>query len=419
MLQLKLMHIRRLNLRHFRTYEHLELDLPAKPVLLLGANAQGKTSLLEAIAYLALGRSPLTHRDHHLIRWDAVESAMPFAHLQAQVAHPQREERLEIALEWRRLSNGRRRMHKQIKIDQRSVRLADLAGHLNVVCFLPEDLTLVTGSPSERRGYLDNLLSQVYSTYVEVHSAYRNAVSRRNALLRHMRERGSDPLQLVPLEEKLVRMGVTVSMYRRRVIRELTAHVNRLHQEMTGDSAWLQLAYQPKFEALQPPDIDLETGELPPLEDESSLDVESLYEAYRASFEQHRQEELERGVTTVGPHRDEFRFVSNGRDVGTFGSRGQQRTAVLALHLAELRWLQNATGETPVLLMDEVLAELDRNRRGYLLDLLKHVEQTILTTTDAELFPSRFRDQAAIYRVAASAVNTISAADITPSAPWD
>jgi DNA replication and repair protein RecF len=413
------MHIRRLNLRHFRTYEHLELELPSKPVLLLGANAQGKTSLLEAIAYLALGRSPLTHRDHHLIHWHAVESAMPFAHLQAQVVHPEREEVLEIALEWRKLSNGQRRTQKQIKIDQRSVRLSDLAGHLNVVCFLPEDLTLVTGSPSERRRYLDDLLSQVYSTYVEVHSAYRSAVSRRNALLRHMREHGSDPLQLVPLEEKLVRMGVTVSMYRRRVIRELTAHVNQLHQEMTGEGAWLQLAYQPNFEALQPPNINLETGELPSGEDESSLDVESLYDAYRASFQSHRQEELARGLTIVGPHRDEFSFVSNGRDVGTFGSRGQQRTAVLALRLAELRWLQQATGESPVLLMDEVLAELDRARRGYLLNLLEDVEQTILTTTDAELFPSRFREKAAIYRVAGGDVSPASPSDITPGAPWD
>jgi DNA replication and repair protein RecF len=414
------MHIRRLTLRHFRTYEHLELELPAKPVLLLGANAQGKTSLLEAIAYLALGRSPLTHRDHHLIHWDAVESAMPFAHLQAHVVHPQREELLEIALEWRTLSNGNRRTQKQIKIDQRSVRLADLAGHLNVVCFLPEDLTLVTGSPSERRRYLDDLLSQVYATYVEVHSAYRSAVSRRNALLRHMRDHGgSDPLQLVPLEERLVRMGVTVAMYRRRVIRELTMHVNRLHQEMTGDGAWLQLAYQPNFEALRPPDINPETGELPAIEDEAALDVESLYDAYRASFQQHRQEELHRGVTVVGPHRDDFTFMSNGRDVGVFGSRGQQRTAVLALRLAELHWLQKATGETPVLLMDEVLAELDRSRRGYLLNLLEDVEQTILTTTDAELFPSRFRERAAIYRVAGGAVSGMSPDDIAPGAPWD
>jgi DNA replication and repair protein RecF len=413
------MHIRKLSLRHFRTYEHLKLELPAKPVLLLGANAQGKTSLLEAIAYLALGRSPLTHRDHHLIRWDAVESAMPFAHLRAQVVHPEREEALEIALEWRTLANGNRRTQKQIKIDQRSVRLADLAGHLNVVCFLPEDLTLVTGSPSERRRYLDDLLSQVYSTYIEVHSAYRNAVSRRNALLRHMREHGSDPLQLVPLEEKLVRMGVTVSMYRRRVIRELTAHVNPLHQEMTGDRAWLQLGYRPNFEALQPPEIDLETGELPPGEDEASLDVEALYDAYRASFQAHRQEELARGLTIVGPHRDEFSFISNGRDVGTFGSRGQQRTAVLALRLAELRWLQKATGESPVLLMDEVLAELDRARRSYLLNLLENVEQTILTTTDAELFPSRFREKAAIYRVAGGDVSAVTLEDVTPGSPWD
>jgi len=394
------MHIRSLSLRQFRTYNRLELDLPAAPILLLGANAQGKTSLLEAMAFLALGSSPLTGTDQHVIHWNAVDAEMPFAHIRAEVVHQDRTETLEIALERKHLSNGTWRMQKSIRIDQRTVRRADLAGHLNIVIFLPEDLTLVHGSPSGRRRYLDNLLSQVYPTYVDITTVYQSAVSRRNALLRHLRENGGDPLQLAPLEERIVRTGVTISLYRKQVLRELSAHIDHLHRDLTGGEAWLQLQYEPSIEPVSPLAPRAEIGSLPGEPDEEQVDVEILYEAYRQLLAARRHVEIQRGMTLVGPHRDEVRFVSNGRDMGTFGSRGQQRTAVLALHLAELNWLEAITGESPVLLLDEVLAELDRARRNYLLELLGSVEQTMLATTDAEMFPDSFRQRVTTYHVA-------------------
>ena len=396
----RLMHIQSLSLRQFRTYNRLELDLPAAPILLLGANAQGKTSLLEAMAFLALGSSPLTTADQHVIHWNAAEAEMPFAHIRAEVVRKDRTETLEIALERKRMSNGSWRMQKSIRIDQRTVRRAELAGHLNIVLFLPEDLVLVHGAPSGRRRYLDNLLSQVYPTYIDVYSAYQNAVSRRNALLRHLREHGGDPLQLEPLEERIVRSGVTVSLYRRRVLHELTVQIDRLHRDMTGGKEWLQLRYEPSFDPVRPPEISVQLDALPEVLPEKPVDIEALYETYRRALAQRRHIEIQRGMTLVGPHRDEVRFISNERDVGTFGSRGQQRTAVLALHLAELRWLETITGESPVLLLDEVLAELDRARRSHLLELLNGVEQTILATTDAEMFPDSFRERATTYQVA-------------------
>lgn len=394
------MHIRSLSLRQFRTYNRLELDLPAAPILLLGANAQGKTSLLEAMAFLALGSSPLTTADQHVIHWNAAEAELPFAHIRAEVVRSDRMETLEIALERKHMSNGSWRMQKSIRIDQRAVRRADLAGHLNIVLFLPGDLALVHGAPSARRRYLDNLLSQVYPTYIDVHSAYQNAVSRRNALLRHLREHGGDPLQLEPLEERIVRSGVTVSLYRKRVLHELTVQIDRLHRDLTGGKEWLQLQYEPSFDPVRPPAVTAHLGALPEVPPEEAADIEALYEAYRRALAQRRQIEIQRGVTLVGPHRDEVRFISNERDVGTFGSRGQQRAAVLALHLAELHWLEVVTGESPVLLLDEVLAELDRARRSYLLELLNGVEQTVLATTDAEMFPQSFRDRVTTYEVA-------------------
>jgi len=388
-------------------YNRLELDLPAAPILLLGANAQGKTSLLEAIAYLSLGRSPLTSTDQHLIHWNSVQADLPFAHLQAEVIRRNRVDFIEIALQHKALSNGHARLEKKIKLNQSVIRRADLAGHLNVVMFMPEDVTLPGGPPSGRRRHLDDLLSQVYPDYVEALSDYQTAASRRNALLRHLREFGGDVAQLAPLEAVLVRTGVSISLYRRRLINALTFYADRLHQDLTGGLAWLKVQYQPNFDPLRPPAIDYQMGLVSQAVDEPPVNVDALHEAYREMFNRRRRQEIERGMTLIGPHRDEVRFVSDGVDIGTFGSRGQQRTAVLALRLAALRWLAQETGEAPVLLLDEVLAELDRARRGYLLDLLGDVEQTILATTDAEMFPDAFRQKTMLLEVSGGIITPL------------
>ncbi len=388
------MHVRTLSLRNFRLYSRLELDLPAAPILLLGANAQGKTSLLEAIACLALGRSPLTATEQHLIHWGAIEAGMPFAHIQAEVVKKNRVEQLEIAMERSSMAGGHTRLDKRLRVDRRAVRRADLAGHLNVVLFLPEDVGLVGGPPAGRRRYLDDLLSQVYPDYIQQLGTYQEALLRRNALLKHLREDGGDPSQLDPLEFQLSQYGVGVSFYRQRLIHALTHYADRLHRELTGGAAWLQLQYQPNFDLLRPPAMNVQLGLMPELAPESFPDVKELQAAYLKTLQRQRSQEIRQGTTLLGPHRDELRFTSEGVDLGIFGSRGQQRTAVLALRLAELRWLQEVTGEAPVLLLDEVLAELDLARRGYLLKQISGVEQTILATTDAEMFPAEFRQQA-------------------------
>ena len=200
-----------------------------------------------------------------------------------------------------------------------------------------------------------------------------------------------------------MRAGVTISLYRKRLIEAMEPTIDRLHRELTGDEAWLKLEYRPNLgEGHQ-----FENGQGEAL-GAPAVDIEALYEAYRQRLLETRPREITRGVTLVGPHRDEVRFISNGRDLGIYGSRGQQRTAVLALHLAELAWLQQITGESPVLLLDEVLAELDHARRSYLLQALQGIEQTILATTDVELVPHSYRDQATIFNVAAGLIQRIS-----------
>ncbi len=390
------MYIQTISLRHFRTYARLELELPPAPVLLLGGNAQGKTSLLEAMAYLATGRSPLTTTERHLVNWGAVEAGTPFAVASAEVVRTDRRERIEIALQRMPTVQGGERLAKKIRLDGRTIRRADLAGHLNVVLFLPEDVALVGGPPAGRRRHLDDLLAQVSADYVRALGRYQTALSRRNALLRHLRDEGGDVGQLLPLEAVLAETGVLISLHRRRLLRRLTRLADRYHQEITGGE-WLRLRYAPNFDPLRPPDLAAQ----PPLLDEveSEPGREALVAAYHRRFEEERRREIQRGATLVGPHRDEVRFIAQAVDLGTFGSRGQQRSAVLALRMAELDWLRETTGEAPVLLLDEVLAELDAARRERLLALLGRVEQTILATTDAEMFPAAFRRQALRLRV--------------------
>ncbi len=392
------MYIQSLSLRQFRIFNRLELELAPTTVLLLGANAQGKTSLLEAIAYLAVGRSPLTHIEQHLIHWDAETQGLPFAHLEAEVVRHTHREQIALAVERKTLSNGQARLQKRITINRQKVKRSALAGHLNVVLFLPEDVGLIGGPPGLRRRHLDDLLAQVYPAYIEAANRYQTALSRRNALLRHLRERGGDRRQLEPLEMELAETGVTLSLYRQGVINALNLYADPLHRDLTGGQAWLKLHYLPSFNPRRPPEMAYQPA-LMPEDVPTTSAAATLRVAYRKALVQHRSQAIERGMTLLGPHRDELRFISQERDVGIFGSRGQQRTAVLALRLAELRWLEQVTGESPVLLLDEVLAELDRARRGYLLSLLGDVEQAILATTDAEMFPPEFRRRTHILEV--------------------
>lgn len=401
------MYVRSLSLRHFRTYTRLELDLPAAPILLVGANAQGKTSLLEALAYLALGHSPLAATDQHLLNWTAVQAGMPFAQVQAEVVKARQTETLEITLQRAQMNNGKARLGKRIRINNHPVRRADLAGHLNTVLFLPEDVGLPGGPPAGRRRRLDDLLSQLYPEYVIALARYQSALSRRNALLRHLRDHGGDRAQLEPLEGVLAQTGVLLAVYRQRALLALSLHADRFHQELTGGKAWLQLEYRAGFAAAQPQAVQYRLALAAEQVPQHHPDLVALESLYREMLLQERGKALARGVTLMGPHRDDIRFLSEGVDLGDFGSRGQQRSAVLAWQMAELHWLQQITGDTPVLLLDEVLAELDRARRGTLLGLLGQVEQTILATTDVELFPASFRKNALVLEVSGGIVTPV------------
>ncbi|RLC89227.1 MAG: DNA replication and repair protein RecF [Chloroflexi bacterium] len=412
------MRVRYLSLTNFRNYARLELALPERPLLLHGANAQGKTSLLEAIYLLATGSSPLTSLDRQLINWEAEAGGLPYARVWAEVVRRDRVQEVEVILEKKPLANGTTRLQKTIRIDRVRKRRADLAGRLNVVLFMPQDVDLIAGPPAGRRRYLDDTLCQVDRAYCTALEHYTEALRQRNAALRHLRDEGGDPAQLAPFEEVLAREGVVIANGRRELVAALSQRADRIHQQLTGGAEWLRLEYRPNFDPAAPPALKYQMGlglqpyEGPPL----GVGAEGLVAAFRQALLTRRADEIARGMTLIGPHRDELRFVAGSPaqgthevDLGTYGSRGQQRTAVLALKLAELAFLQARTGEAPVLLLDEVLAELDAARRRYLLSQVDRVEQAVLTATDPEMFSAEFRERAVLMEVRGGIVTEAAA----------
>jgi len=402
------MRIRYLSLTNFRNYARLELALPGRPLLLYGANAQGKTSLLEAIYFLATGSSPLTPLDRQLIKWDAEAEGLPYARVWAEVVRQTHVQEVEIVVEKRTLANGTDRLQKTIRVDRARKRRTDLAGRLNVVLFTPQDVELVSGPPAGRRRYLDDTLCQVDGAYCTALERYGEALHQRNATLRHLRDEGGDFTQLAPFEEVLACQGVIVAHGRRELVAALSQRADRIHQQLTGGAEWLRLEYHPNFDPAAPPALkyQMELGLQPYAGPPAGIGAEELVEAFRQALLARRADEVERGMTLIGPHRDEIAFIAGNPaqgtheiDLGTYGSRGQQRTAVLALKLAQMEWMRERTNETPVLLLDEVLAELDTARRRYLLERVDSVEQALLTATDPDMFSARFREQAALWEI--------------------
>ena len=406
------MQVRRLSLTNFRNYTRLELDLPAGVILFHGDNAQGKTNLLEAIYFLATTRSPHASQDQQLINWDAVESDEPVAvgRLVADVERPDApchlEMRLIVADTGIYRGNGQSAFRREALINRRKVRLMDLLGQLRVVLFLPEDVELVTGAPSLRRRYLNVTLCQVDPDYCRELSAYNKVLEQRNALLRQMAEgksRNSHDILHI-LSAKLVEPGSRVIQRRAAFMEEMAREAQEIHfQDLIGGKESLRLGYLPGWNT---------NGRLSAAEQladgewvRGSLDPDAIAARFETELAAAGPADLARGSSTVGPHRDDWSVLVNGKNLGQFGSRGQVRTAVLALKLAEINWMKSATSDVPILLLDEVIAELDLQRRSALLAYVvdqvegKGMAQALLTATDPGMLSPEFLSQATSFAI--------------------
>ncbi|MCI0714497.1 MAG: DNA replication/repair protein RecF [Chloroflexi bacterium] len=403
------MQIDYLSLKNFRNYARLELGIPTGPVVLHGENAQGKTSLLEAIYYLATSTSPYTNSDRQLINWQVANDILPYAQVGADIITTERiMSRVEITLIME--SEGTNRFRKELRINGVSKRRSDLLGMIGVVMFLPQDLMLVEGSPSQRRRYLDLTLGQVDDEYTEALNKFDKVLLQRNALLRRIAANYASKTELEYWDEQLAECAGVIIAARQRIIRELEGLAQDYHHDISGGREDLQLVYQPSFEPTVEGDGQ-QSFNLFGMDLHREMDAAEIAPQYREALLDNQKEEVERGMTLIGPQRDDLRFMVNGRDLSMFGSRGQARTGVLAIKLAELVWMKEQFGAYPILLLDEVVAELDARRRAYLLEQIKHVNQVLLTTTELSVLTNGFLSTATLWQVEEGQISPINSVD--------
>lgn len=404
------MQISNLSLSNFRIFKRLEMDFPNRLTLLVGNNAQGKTSVLEAIHFLSILTSPLASNDREAINLLALKDELPISRLVGHIQKKGKTHKIEIRLILNGTQNGSQRLRKEVLIDGVKKRLFDAIGFFNSVLFLPQMTRILEEGPDERRKYLDQLFSQAFPGYVRALSNYQQALSRRNALLKMLFDKNGDRDQLLYWDNLLSTNGATIIETRLKSIREFEVFVSEQYSRLTGEKETIRLVYQPSFDGYSSKN-GLKNGQaslVPMPEENTVLNYDEIKDQFAARLKELRSEEIRRGVTTIGPHRDELRFYSNEMDLGVYGSRGQIRTAVMALKIAETQWLREKTGELPVLLLDETLAELDESRRGDLLNSLGLEEQAILTTTDLGLFSTEFTETCQIWGVSGGVIQKLN-----------
>jgi DNA replication and repair protein RecF len=348
------MPVRHISLTGFRSYAQLELVLGDGPQVVVGANAAGKTNLVEALVLLSRGRSHRGAAEPELVTWGA-----DFARLVAEVEQGARKDELEVVVHGRGSPAG---VRKRVRVNGVNRRASGLASVLRTVLFAPEDMLLVVGSPSLRRAFLDDLMAQRRPTAGSVLSTYARALTQRNSLLRRLREEAADRAELHYWDDVLVEQGGSILQWRLEALADLAGPLAAAHREIAPEESELRLRY---------------VSNVVPHPGEGRMD------ALRRRLRETAEKELWNGATLVGPHRDDIAFESGGRDLSTFASRGQQRSAILALKLAELDLLAELDERPPLLLLDDVFSELDPDRRAHLVRRIGSLPQAIVTTTTA------------------------------------
>jgi DNA replication and repair protein RecF len=377
------MWLSQLALVNFRNFHSLRLEPQPGVLLFRGRNGQGKTNLLEAVYVLATTRSPRTNVERELLSWrtpadaDLAAVVAPFARLEARVRRLEGEVHLELSLEGERPgidgSTTSAAVSRGIKVNGLPVRATGLVGHLPVVYFSPGDVELAGGPPAGRRQYLNLANSQASPAHLRALQRYNRILLQRNQVLRLVRERRQPAAALEPWTAQMLDWGSLVLRQRLCMLGQVDERIVRIFRDLAGTSETLHVVYRSTA-------CEVLADDPPP---ESS----ELAVRFRARQERVATREVEQAVSLVGPHRDDFTFILDGVDLNTYGSRGQQRLAVLALKLAEADWMRAEIGELPVVLLDDVLSELDPQRRGYVLQRVAEPEptqqrQVWITTTE-------------------------------------
>ncbi|RYL94184.1 DNA replication/repair protein RecF [Sporolactobacillus sp. THM19-2] len=362
--------LKSIELTNFRNYDRQKLSFSPMVNVFLGENAQGKTNLLEAIYVLALAKSVRTSHDKDLIKWDE-----DYGKIKGRVARRGDIFPLELII------SGKGKKARVNHLEKR--RLSEYVGNCNVVMFAPEDLNLVKGSPSVRRRFIDMEMGQIAPVYLHLLSDYQKVLQQRNALLRdEMRQKKGRDSLLDILTESMITLASEIVRRRLSFVSRLNKWSSAIHSEISDGREQLSLVYESSVHDVS---IDSEQSK--------------IEEAYKNSYRRLKQRELDRGSTLFGPHRDDLQFFVNGRNVQTFGSQGQQRTAALSVKLAEIELIKEEVGEYPLLLLDDVLSELDDVRKTHLLSVFRQKVQTFVTTTSIDGLDQSLLDRATLFSI--------------------
>ncbi|MEJ9152204.1 MULTISPECIES: DNA replication/repair protein RecF [Bacillus] len=369
------MYMKELVLENFRNYESLQLTFDNKVNVILGENAQGKTNVLEAIYVLAMAKSHRTSNDKDLIRWDE-----EYAKIEGRVEKRHTSIPLELTI------SKKGKKAKSNHIEQQ--RLSQYVGNLNVVMFAPEDLHLVKGSPQVRRRFIDMEIGQISPVYLHDISQYQKVLQQRNHYLKQLQaNKQHDKTMLEVLNEQLITLAVKIVQKRFEFIRLLEEWAQPIHSGISRGLEKLKIDYRPSIDVLEDDDWS------------------KMVEVFEEKISSQKEREIERGVTLIGPHRDELVFMVNGKNVHTFGSQGQQRTTALSVKLAEIELICSEIGEYPVLLLDDVLSELDDFRQSHLLNTIREKVQTFVTTTSTDGIHHQTLKEADTFHVVAGRVS--------------
>ena len=360
------MKIKNLRLKNYRNCKDIELDLNSEKVLIIGKNAQGKTNILESIFFLSTLKSQRTSNNLELINFDANEVG-----ISAIVEKAQTDTELDFSYT--------KEKKREIKANGLKTRPKDFKSALKTVLFSTTDLLLLRGTPTDRRNWLDTAISQVYPAYDERLSKYNKIRVQKNNFLK---EYNQDETLFEVYNEQLAVLGSNIIFLRLKFLKEMEKIASEKHSTIS-QAEKLSIKYDCHF--LQ--------------EKKQEFSVEYILEKYKERLVERKALEIIRGQSLVGPHRDDVIFYINDTEATKFASQGQQRTVVLSLKLAELDIITDKFGESPVLLLDDVLAELDDLRQNFLLKTINSGTQTIITSVDTLLFDEKFLENVKIYKI--------------------
>ncbi|MFV0362480.1 MAG: DNA replication/repair protein RecF [Suipraeoptans sp.] len=345
------MKIKSIKLKNYRNYDFLNLDFNEKTNIFYGDNAQGKTNILESVYLLGTSKSHRGTKDRDLIEFNNDES-----HLELILEKNDIDYRIDMHL--------KKNSPKGIAINKIPIKKAsELYGIVNFVFFSPEDLNIIKNGPGERRRFIDLELSQLDRVYLSDLASYNKIINQRNHLLKEISFNNNLLKTLDVWDEQLVFYGSKIIDRRQELVNQLNEIIKPIHNNLTGDSENLEIFYEP-----------------------SNSNI-SLLEAVKRN----REKDLKIKSSSVGPHRDDICFMSQNIDIRTYGSQGQQRTVALSLKLSEIELIKKYTNQKPILLLDDVLSELDKNRQNYLLDSIDDIQTLITCTGLDEFINNRFK----------------------------